>query len=96
MYRNAIKWRIRLTLSDDPYSRALFREALCDQPASVRLLPHGTDITKVTGEVMVELAQDERLASLLSALRGISPQVFVARADRLGPAEASPDLPGPS
>ncbi|HBW19331.1 MAG: hypothetical protein ACLPN6_13350 [Streptosporangiaceae bacterium] len=92
MYPNAITWRIRLTLSDDPYSRALFHEALCDQPARVRLLPHDSDITKITGEVMVELAQDERLANLLSALHSISPQVFVTRADRAVPAEECPDL----
>jgi hypothetical protein len=93
MYRNMIKLRIRLTLSDDPRSRALFHEALADQPASVvRLVPLGTDTAEITGEVLVELAQDEGLGAMLGALHNISPQVFVSRAD---PPAAHPELAVP-
>ena len=92
MYRNMIKWRIRLTLTDDPRSHALFHQALADQRVSlVRLVPRGTDEAEITGEVMVELAQDESLGTMLSALHNISPQVFVTRADRPAP-PASPEV----
>ncbi len=73
MYRNKIKWRIRLTLSDDPRSHALFHEALADQPVSlVRLAARGTGKAEMTGEVLVELAQDESLGIMLGALHNAS------------------------
>lgn len=91
MYENTMMWRIRLTLSDDQHSRALLHEALADKPVStVRLEPHGTDKAEITGEVMAEFTPDG-LAALIEALHMISPQVFVARADR--PASpASPEV----
>jgi hypothetical protein len=91
MYENTMMWRIRLTLSDDQHSRALLHEALADKPVStVRLEPHGTDKAEMTGEVMAEFTPDG-LAALIEALHMISPQVFVARADR--PASpASPEV----
>jgi hypothetical protein len=96
MYRNKITWRIRLTLSDDPWSRALFHEALADKPVSVvRLVPRGTDRAEITGEVMVELQQDEGLGTMLGALHIISPHIFVTRADSLPPPAESPELPVP-
>ncbi len=96
MYRNKIKWRIRLTLSDDPRSHALFHEALADQPVSlVRLAARGTGKAEMTGEVLVELAQDESLGIMLGALHNISPQVFVSRADPPAPPAARPELAVP-
>ena len=91
MYQNTMMWRIRLTLSDDQHSRALLHEALADKPVStVRLEPRGTDKAEITGEVMAEFTPDG-LAALIEALHMISPQVFVARADR--PASpASPEV----
>ena len=91
MYQNTMVWRIRLTLSDDQHSRALLHEALADKPVStVRLEPRGTDKAEITGEVMAEFTPDG-LAALIEALHMISPQVFVARADR--PASpASPEV----
>jgi hypothetical protein len=81
-------WRIRITISDDPRSLELFTEVLADQPTSlVRLAPRdagacaGTSAADMTGEVVVELGQDEGLATLLGALHGISPQVFISRAE---------------
>ena len=42
MYQNRIMWKIRLTLSDDQRSRALFHEALANKPTGVvRLEPCG-------------------------------------------------------
>lgn len=91
MYQNTMMWRIRLTLSDDQHSRALLHEALANKPVSaVCLEPCGTDKAAITGEVMAEFTPDG-LAALIEALHMISPQVFVARADR--PASpASPEV----
>jgi hypothetical protein len=91
MYQNGITWTIRLTLSDDQHSRALLHDALANKPVSaVRLEPCGTDKAEITGEVMAEFTPDG-LAALIEALHMISPQVFVARADR--PASpASPEV----
>ena len=66
-------------------------EALANKPVSaVCLEPCGTDKAAITGEVMAEFTPDG-LAALIEALHMISPQVFVARADR--PASpASPEV----
>lgn len=95
MYCNKVTWRIRLTLSDDPWSRALFYEALADKPGSVvRLVPRD-DQTKLAGEVIVELGQDEGLGTMLGALHLISPHIFVTRADAQAPAgRAAADYEG--
>ena len=108
MYRTTITWRIQLPLSDDPRSRARFYEALADHSVSaVRLIPHGTGNAEMTGEVMIELPQNEGLGTILDALHILSPRVFVSCAgsracpvhgpvpgisDKCGPAAAGPFL----
>jgi hypothetical protein len=95
MYCNKLTWRIRLTLSDDPWSRARFHEALAGRPVSVvRLVPGNADKAQLT-EVIVELAQDEGLGAMLGTLHVISPHIFVTRADLLVPPAARPELPVP-
>ena len=79
-------WRIRITIPGDPLSLDVLTQALADQPAStVRLTARDSDpsaaAADVTGEVLVELAHDEGLAAMLSTLHGISPQVYVSRAE---------------
>ena len=92
MYQNRMMWRIRLTLSDDQRSRALFHEALANKPVSaVRMEPCGVGKAEITAEVMVEFTPDDGLAALLEALHMISPQVFVVRADRRA-SPASPEV----
>jgi hypothetical protein len=92
MYQKGMRWTIRLTLSDDQRNRALLNDALANKPVSaVRLEPCGANKAEITGEVMVEFAVDDGLAALLEALHMISPQVFVARADRPAP-PASPEV----
>jgi hypothetical protein len=93
MYCNKITWRIRLTLSDDPWSRARFHEALA-AVSVVRLVPGSADKAQLT-EVIVELAQDEGLGTMLGTLHVISPHIFVTRADLLAPPAARPELPVP-
>ena len=82
MYRSKLTWRIQLALSNNPGSRALFHQALADHPVSAaRFLPRGTNRTEMTGEVLVDLKQDEGLGDLLDALHALSPRVFVTCAD---------------
>ena len=93
MYRTKITWRIQLPLSDDPRSRALFHETLADQPVSAaRLIPGGTGKAEITGEMIVELAQNEGLGVILDALHVLSPRVFVSCADSPASPAASPEL----
>jgi hypothetical protein len=88
-------WRIRVAVSDDPASRGALTNALAGQPVSgVRVLPGRASASATTSEIVVELPQDDGLATVLSALHEISPQVFVSRADA-PMAEPSP-APEPS
>lgn len=84
-------WRIRVAVPDDPGSHGALTSALAGQPVSgVRVLPGRPEGSATTSEIMVELAQDDGLATVLSALHEISPQVFVSRAEMPPP---GPELP---
>ena len=73
-------WRVRITMSDDPHSQALLTAALAGQRVwALLMVPRDTEMT---GDVIIELPQDEGLGALLSELHMISPQVFVSSADR--------------
>ena len=75
-------WRIRIAVPDDPGSRTALNKVLATQPAArLRELPGRTAQATTTGEIVVELPQDDGLVNVLSALHQISPQVFVSRAD---------------
>jgi len=88
-------WRIRVAVPDDPASRGALDSALAGQPVSgVRVLPGQAAASATTSEIVVELPQDDNLATVLSALHEISPQVFVSRAD--APAPAPSAAPEPS
>jgi hypothetical protein len=83
-------WRIRITMSDDPHSRALLNQALEGQRVSeLRLRPRPANDAEMAGDVILELPRDDDLGTMLSALHRISPQVFVSRADDDKPAEAA-------
>lgn len=72
-------WRIRVAVPDDPGSRGALASVLAGQPGS----HHVRDMEpSATTEIMVELAQDDSLATMLCALHEISPQVFIIRADK--------------
>jgi hypothetical protein len=91
-------WRIRIAVPDDPGSRSALNDVLAAQPAArLRELPGRTTRAATTGEIVVELPQDDGLVNVLSALHQISPQVFVSRADTpdttAGPGALVP--PGP-
>ena len=90
-------WRIRITLSDDPRSRARFTEALADRPVRlVSMTPRGNGTADLSGEAVVELARDDGLSDLLTALHAISPQVFVSRADLAQLTDQENELASPS
>lgn len=75
-------WRIRIRLSDDPYSRAQLDEALVGQQVKdVSFEPREADSAEMAGDVVLELPHDDDLGTMLSALHRISPQVFVSRVD---------------
>ena len=81
------QWRIRISLPDDPASRSALNDVLAAQPqARLRELPGRSARSATTGEIVVELPQDDGLVTVLSALHQISPQVFVSRADMPEPA----------
>ncbi len=74
-------WRIRVAVPDDPRSRGALTSALAGQPVSgLRVLP-GRPANSTTSEIVVDLPQDDGLATVLSALHEISPQVFVSRVE---------------
>jgi hypothetical protein len=87
-------WRIRVAVPDDPHSRGALTSALAGQAVSgVRVLPGRPETSATTSEIMVELPHDG-LATVLSALHEISPQVFVSRAEASATgATPGPDLP---
>jgi hypothetical protein len=75
-------WRIRIRLSDDPYSRAQLDEALAGhQVKDVSFVPRDAESAEMAGDVVLELPRDADLGTMLSALHRISPQVFVSRVD---------------
>ncbi len=73
-------WRIRITMSDDPYSQEMLAAALAEQRVWALLMsPHDTEIT---GDVIIELRHDDSIGALLSELHMISPQVLVSSVGR--------------
>jgi len=81
------QWRIRIAVPDDPGSRSALNDVLAAQPAArLRELTGRSSRSATTGEIVVELPQDDGLVTVLSALHQISPQVFVSRADMPEPA----------
>lgn len=88
-------WRIRIAIPDDPASRDALTSALAGQPVSgVRVLPGRATASAAISELVVELPRDDGLATVLSALHEISPQVFVSRADPPMPEPApAPESP---
>jgi hypothetical protein len=80
-------WRILVAVPDDPTSRSALDSALAGQSVpGLRVLP-GQPASAGTSEIVVDLPHDG-LATVLSALHEISPQVFVSRADTGPVAEA--------
>jgi hypothetical protein len=76
-----VMWRIRINLSDDPWSRARLNEVLSrQQVTSIRLSPRAGTDAELAGDVVLELPGDDELGDMLAALHSISPRVYVSRA----------------
>jgi hypothetical protein len=74
-------WRIRINLSDDPWSRARLDEVLSrQQVTAIRLSPRAGRDAELAGDVILALPGDDELGDMLTALHTISPQVYVSRA----------------
>lgn len=74
-------WRIRITLADDAHSRTVLDQALAGQRVTeLNFTPRTARPDLMAGDVLLELADDEDLDAVLTALHQISPQVFVSRA----------------
>jgi hypothetical protein len=84
------QWRIRVTVPEAVAGQHALRRALAQVPGvaqvpAVRLDPPGVDVAELTGDLIVELAEDEALGDLLRTLHELSPQVFISRVGAPGP-----------
>jgi hypothetical protein len=74
------RWRIRLVVPEADGGKRALRSALAQAPVTgVRLDPPGVEVAELTGDVIIELGEEEALGDLLRALHEISPQVFISR-----------------
>lgn len=75
------QWRIRVVVPEAAAGRRALRRALAQAPGTVvRLEPPGIDVADTSGDVVVELGEDEALEDLLRTLHEVSPHVFISRA----------------
>jgi hypothetical protein len=75
-------WRIRITLADDPHSRTVLDQALAGQRVNeMNFTPRMARPSEMAGDVVIDLAHDDDLSTVLSSLHQISRQVLVSRAD---------------
>ena len=87
------QWRIRLIVPAVPDGRQVLKSALADVSVTEsRLIPPTADTAETTGEVVVDLGEDDALHDLLRTLHEISPQVFISRVGSPEPAAADPAI----
>ncbi|MDR2984854.1 MAG: hypothetical protein LBV34_08430 [Nocardiopsaceae bacterium] len=74
------QWRIRVVVPEAPAGRRALSRALAQAPGTVvHLDPPGVDVAEASGDVIVELGEDEALEDLLRTLHEVSPHVFISR-----------------
>ncbi|HUZ53431.1 MAG TPA: hypothetical protein VMU94_13010 [Streptosporangiaceae bacterium] len=74
------QWRIRVIVPAAPDGRQVLKSALAHVAVTEsRLIPPSADTAETTGEVVVDLGEDDALHDLLRTLHEISPQVFISR-----------------
>ena len=74
------QWRIRVVVPEAPAGRRALRRALTQAPGTIVHLDRpGVDVTETSGDVIVELGEDEALEDLLHTLHEVSPHVFISR-----------------
>lgn len=85
------QWRIRVVVPEAAAGQRALRHALAQAPGTVvRLEPPGVDLAETSGDVIVELGEDEALDDLLRTLHEVSPHVFISR---VGSEEVEPGQP---
>jgi hypothetical protein len=82
----SIRWPGMNGDSAQPHNRRFLASAAHVQPGPkqppgtvVRLDPPGVDVAETSGDVIVELGEDEALGDLLRTLHEVSPHVFISR-----------------
>jgi hypothetical protein len=87
------QWRIRVIVPAAPDGRQLLKSALANVSVTEsRLMPPVAGATETTGEVVVDLGEDDALHELLRTLHEISPQVFISRVGSPVPAAGDPAI----
>jgi hypothetical protein len=85
------QWRIRVVVPEAAAGQRALRRALAQAPGTVvRLEPPGVDLAETSGDVIVELGEDEALDDLLRTLHEVSPHVFISA---VGSEEVEPGQP---
>lgn len=88
------QWRIRVVVPEAAAGQRALRRALARAPGTVvRLQPPGVDVAETSGDVIVELGEDEALEDLLRILHEVSPHVFISRVDGDESDESEPGQP---
>ena len=77
------QWRIRVVVPEAAAGQRALQRALSQAPGTVvRLEPPGVDLAETSGDVIVELGEDEALDDLLRILHDVSPHVFISRVNQ--------------
>lgn len=88
------QWRIRVVVPEAAAGRRALRRALAQAPGTVvRLEPPGVNVAETSGDVIVELGEDEALEDLLRILHEVSPHVFISRVSADGSDESESGQP---
>jgi hypothetical protein len=87
------QWRIRVIVPAAPDGRRVLKSALAGVSVTQsRLIPPIADTSETTGEVVVDVGEDDALHDLLRTLHEISPQVFISRVGSPEPAASDPAI----
>ena len=85
------QWRIRVVVPEEPAGRRALRRTLAQAPGTVVCLnPPGVDVAETSGDLIVELGEDEALEDLLRTLHEVSPHVFISRVAAPEPENSQP------
>jgi len=85
------QWRIRVVVPEAPAGRRALRRAVAQAPETVvHYDPPGVDLADTSGDIIVEVGEDEALEDLLRTLHQVSPHVFISRVNTPEPDSEQP------